>query len=95
LKGSLEKIAETFTPSDNCPDCLATENLMMIQKETIKKKLVNLLSRSSVFAPHFTMREIWAFFSYMINNLHQCGGEKIEGMNYYNNIFDNDLGRYL
>ena len=87
----LEKIAETFTPSDNCPDCLATENLMMIQKETIKKKLVNLLSRSSVFAPHFTMREIWAFFSYLINNLHQCGGEKIEGMNYYNNIFDNDL----
>ena len=27
----------------------------------------------------------------MINSSHQCGGEKIEAMNYYNNIFDNDL----
>ncbi len=88
----LDTIAETFTPCENCPDCLATENLKMIQQGNIKEKLVELLSRSSVFAPHFTMREIWAFFSFMINNSHQCGGEKIEGMNYYNNIFDNDLG---
>ncbi len=88
----LEKIAKTFTACDNCPDCLASKNLNMIQQKTIKEKLVELLSRSSVFAPHFTMREIWAFFSYLINNSHQCGGEKIEGMNYYNNIFDNDLG---
>tara|TARA_Y200000002_G_scaffold63243_1_gene48291 strand:- start:15042 stop:16613 length:1572 start_codon:yes stop_codon:yes gene_type:complete len=87
----LDKITETFTPCDNCPGCEVAENLSMIQKETIKEKLIELLSRSSVFAPHFTMREIWAFFSYLINNEHQCGGEKIEAMNYYNNIFDNEL----
>ncbi len=92
IKKIIEKISETFTPCENCSDCLASENLMMIQKETIKEKLVNLLSKSYVFAPHFTMREIWAFFSYLINNSYQCGGEKIDEMNYYNNIFDNNLG---
>ncbi|MDC0861331.1 hypothetical protein OAQ08_01870 [Alphaproteobacteria bacterium] len=87
----IEKLSEAFTSCENCSDCLAAENLKMIQQDTIKEKLLELLSRSSVFAPHFTMREIWAFFSFMINNSHQCGGEKVESMYYYNNIFDNDL----
>ena len=35
----LEKIAETFVPCENCTDCIAAENLTMIQKESIKENL--------------------------------------------------------